>query len=171
MSGNTSAKKALIKRYGPKCFIESLKLRDTSHITYKGKAQRARMKALTYHHIRERVFGGRATVENGALLSAENHAWFNRQPKEAQRVFGICLCDNYLLYFILFVLEEYQGQGYATEAVGAAVTWALQQPFVTCVETETAPDNRASQRVLEKCGFLPSGTIGEEGPRFFKVMK
>lgn len=86
MSGNTSAKKALIKRYGPKCFIESLKLRDTSHITYKGKAQKARMKALTYHHIRERVFGGRATVENGALLSAENHAWFNRQPREAQRI-------------------------------------------------------------------------------------
>ena len=26
MSGNTSAKKALIKRYGPKCFIESLKI-------------------------------------------------------------------------------------------------------------------------------------------------
>ena len=69
------------------------------------------------------------------------------------------------------VLEEYQGQGYATEAVGAAVTWALQQPFVTCVEAETAPDNRASQRVLEKCGFLSSGTTGEEGPRFFKVME
>ena len=65
------------------------------------------------------------------------------------------------------ILEEYQGQGYATEAVGAAVIWALQQPSVTCVEAETAPDNRASQRVLEKCGFLPSGTVGEEGPRFF----
>ena len=69
------------------------------------------------------------------------------------------------------VLEEYQGQGYATEAVSAAVTWALQQPFVTCVEAETAPDNRASQRILEKCGFLSSDTTGEEGPRFFKVMK
>ena len=69
------------------------------------------------------------------------------------------------------VLEEYQGQGYATEAVGAAVIWALQQPGVTRVEAETAPDNHASQRVLEKCGFLPSGTIGEEGPRFFKVME
>lgn len=65
------------------------------------------------------------------------------------------------------ILEEYQGQGYATEAVGAAVIWALKQTDVTCVEAETAPDNRASQRVLEKCGFLPSGTVGEEGPRFF----
>ena len=37
------------------------------------------------------------------------------------------------------MLEEHQGQGYATEA---------------------------SQRVLEKCGFRPNGTFGEEGPRF-----
>ena len=65
------------------------------------------------------------------------------------------------------ISEEYQGQGYATEAVDAVVAWALQQPSVTRVEAETEPDNCASQRVLEKCGFLPSGTIGEEGPRFF----
>ena len=66
------------------------------------------------------------------------------------------------------ILEEYQGQGYATEAVGEAANWALQQPGVRRVEAETEPDNRASQRVLEKCGFLPSGTFGEEGPRFFQ---
>ena len=66
------------------------------------------------------------------------------------------------------ILEEYQGQGYATEAVGAAVHWALQQPGVKRVEAETEPDNRASRRVLEKCGFLPTGTFGEEGPQFFR---
>lgn len=69
------------------------------------------------------------------------------------------------------ILEKYQGQGYATEAVGAAVHWALQQPAVNSVEAETEADNRASQRVLEKCGFLPTGTVGEEGPRFFKTAK
>ena len=67
------------------------------------------------------------------------------------------------------ILEEYQGQGCAAEAVDAAADWALQQPGVKRVEAETAPDNRASQRVLEKCGFLPTGTFGEEGPRFFKT--
>ena len=67
------------------------------------------------------------------------------------------------------VLEEYQGQGYAAEAVDAVVVWALDQPDVTRVEAETAPDNRASQRVLDKCGFLPTGTFGEEGPRFFRA--
>ena len=68
------------------------------------------------------------------------------------------------------LLEEYRGQGYATEAVRAAVAWALNQPGVTRVEAETEPDNRASRRVLEKCGFLPTGTLGEEGPRFFRTV-
>ena len=66
------------------------------------------------------------------------------------------------------IKEEHQGNGYATEAVSAAVMWALQQPGATRVEAETEPDNSASQRVLEKCGFVPSGIMGEEGPRFWK---
>lgn len=66
------------------------------------------------------------------------------------------------------ILEAHQRRGYATEAVAAAVDWAFSQPGVTRVEAETDPDNRASQRVLEKCGFHPSGVTGEEGPRFFK---
>ena len=64
------------------------------------------------------------------------------------------------------IMDAYQGRGYATEAVAAAVSWALAQPGVTRVEAETDPDNRASQRVLEKCGFVPTGAVGEEGPRF-----
>ena len=44
--------------------------------------------------------------------------------------------------------------------------WAFGQKDVVFVEAETAPDNKASQRVLEKCGFVPDGTTGEEGPRF-----
>ena len=66
------------------------------------------------------------------------------------------------------ILEDYRGQGYAAEAADAAAAWALRQPAVTRVEAETAPDNRASQRVLAKCGFLPTGTSGEEGPRFYR---
>ena len=65
--------------------------------------------------------------------------------------------------------ETQRGHGYATEAVDAAVMWALQQPGITRVEAETDPDNRASQRVLEKCGFAPLGINGEEGPRFART--
>lgn len=66
------------------------------------------------------------------------------------------------------IVEEYQGQGYATEAVESVVLWALKQPGVYRVEAETDPENKKSQRVLEKCGFAPLGIIGEEGPRFYR---
>lgn len=62
--------------------------------------------------------------------------------------------------------DEYQGKGYATEAVKLAVAWAFRHTGVAAVEAETDPDNIASQKVLAKCGFNPTGTIGEEGPRF-----
>ena len=83
---NKRAKERLIQLYGAECFIEKLHLRkDTEPRKYTSKGQRKRMKQLTYHHIKERRFGGKATVENGALLSEENHIWFNKQSKEAQK--------------------------------------------------------------------------------------
>lgn len=69
------------------------------------------------------------------------------------------------------IVEEKQGQGYATEAVDAAINWAFQHPGVCRVEAEIEPDNIKSQRVLEKCGFVPSGIVGEEGPRFYREKK
>lgn len=83
---NKQAKEKLIRLYGAECFIEKLHLRkDTEPRQYKSKGQYKRMKQLTYHHIQECQNGGKATVENGALLSAENHAWFNKQSKETQK--------------------------------------------------------------------------------------
>ena len=64
------------------------------------------------------------------------------------------------------IREEHQGRGYATEAVEAAVLWALRDPRVSAVEAEAEESNLASIRVLEKCGFVPNGTLGEEGPRY-----
>ena len=64
------------------------------------------------------------------------------------------------------ILEEYQGRGYATEAVKLALRWAFQQPGIFAVEAETEADNAASQRVLLKNGFRATGTTGPEGPRF-----
>lgn len=85
MSNNKRAKEKLIKLYGAECFIEKLKLRKyTEPKKYKGKGQMKRMKQLTYHHIKMKKDGGRATVENGALLSAENHTWFHKQSPQVQ---------------------------------------------------------------------------------------
>ena len=75
----------MIRRYGKECFIEKLHLRkDDEPRRYTGKGQMKRMKQLTYHHIRMKKDGGKATVENGALLSAENHQWFHQQSPQAQ---------------------------------------------------------------------------------------
>lgn len=69
------------------------------------------------------------------------------------------------------ILEEYRGNGYAAEAVEAAVEWALRQPGVRRVEAETEAGNAASRRVLEKCGFAATGRVGEEGPRFSREIQ
>lgn len=83
---NKKAKEKLIALYGAECFIEKLHLRvDTEPRKYTSKGQYKRMKQLTYHHIKEKRNGGKATVENGALLSEENHMWFNKQSKQEQK--------------------------------------------------------------------------------------
>ena len=113
----------------------------------------------------------------GCLRHPEQWQWYAMwmiELRDGTHIGDLCfkgLGANGVVEIGYGIFEEYQGQGCATEAVDAAVNWALQQPLVIRVEAETAPDNHASQRVLEKCGFLPSGTIGEEGPRFFKVME
>ena len=64
MSSNKSAKNKLIELYGAECFIEKLHLRNTKGLKYTSKAQREKMKELSYHHIYPRSKGGKATVEN-----------------------------------------------------------------------------------------------------------
>ena len=85
MSNNKEAREELIRIYGAECFIERLRLREEKGREYVGRKQYRKMKELTYHHIEERSKGGKATVENGALLSVENHRWFNKQSEESQR--------------------------------------------------------------------------------------
>lgn len=61
--------------------------------------------------------------------------------------------------------SRYEGRGYTTEAVRAMMEWAFCQEGVCTIWAETAPDNKASQHVLEKLQFRPDGR-GEEGPRY-----
>ncbi len=64
------------------------------------------------------------------------------------------------------ILPKFCGNGYATEAVGTVVKWALNQPEIKSVIAETDIENIASQKVLKKIGFKATGQIGEEGPIF-----
>lgn len=111
----------------------------------------------------------------GCLRHPDQWQWYAMwmiDLRDGTHIGDLCfkgLDENGVMEIGYGILEEYQGQGYAAEAVDAAVCWAMLQPGVSRVEAETEPDNLASQRVLEKCGFRPSGTIGKEGPRFFRV--
>lgn len=89
MKRNAEMKRRLIGIFGYKCFIEELGIRSHKEIDkdlarFKGKGQRKKMYALTYHHIVEKCRGGKSSIENGALLRNINHQWFNTLSKERQ---------------------------------------------------------------------------------------
>lgn len=52
--------------------------------------------------------------------------------------------------------------GYASEAAGALVEWALAQPGVRRVCASIPPDNTAARRVAERIGMTVAGTVWEE---------
>lgn len=58
-----------------------------------------------------------------------------------QADFGYVLC------------ERFWGQGYASEAIGPVLDWALGRPEIFRIWATCHPDNVASQRVLAKAGL------------------
>ena len=97
-------------------------------------------------------------------------AWLIELP-DGQRVGDLCfkgLSPDGAVEIGYGLLPAYWGKGYASEAVSAMTEWASRQPGVRRIEAETDPDNAASQRVLQKAGFVPTGVCGEEGPRFVR---
>lgn len=110
---------------------------------------------------------------DGCKRDPENRIWYapwKMTLKNSQEFVGdLCFkgpVKNHVVEIGYGVQPEQEGHGYTTEALRAMTQWAFSQKDVVFVEAETAPDNKASQRVLEKCGFVPDGTTGEEGPRF-----
>ncbi len=61
------------------------------------------------------------------------------------------------------LLTNYQGRGYATEAVRSMVQWASSSLKKDSIIAYTYPHLKASIRVLEKNGFVLKGNSGE-GP-------
>ena len=109
---------------------------------------------------------------NGSLKHPMQWEWYAIwmiELKDGTHIGELCfkgLSDDGITEIGYGIAEDYQGCGYATEAVNATATWALNQDNVKCVIAETELDNTASVRVLEKCGFVRTGTFGEEGPIF-----
>lgn len=139
MSSNKGAKEKLIKLYGAECFIEKLQLRKDTERRYTSKGQRKRMKQLTYHHILEKSKGGKATVENGSLLSAENHIWFNQQSKEEQR-----RMNDMFQQYKLGVVE------FTTEKVKQAIEISLPVIKEDYIEIPVEPMTEEEVRIYEE---------------------
>ena len=52
-----------------------------------------------------------------------------------------------------------RGRGVATHAVRLLADWAFAELALARLEITCAPDNRASQRVAERCGFVREGVL------------
>lgn len=64
------------------------------------------------------------------------------------------------------VMPSVEGRGYATEAAGALVRFAADDPRVRLLRAHTLPELNASTHVLRKCGFVRVGEVvdPEDGP-------
>lgn len=76
-------RKIMEKIFGKICMIESAGIR------YIPKSERKKIKGyrtsddtITYHHITERKYGGKDTINNGALIKGYNHVWLHSLPEE-----------------------------------------------------------------------------------------
>lgn len=84
---NNEARRELEKLFGKICFIEKLGLRyipPSKRKKIKGYSKYDDM--LTYHHIHERHLGGKATVENGAIVRGYNHKWLHSLPEREKQL-------------------------------------------------------------------------------------
>ena len=133
----------------------------------------SQIEALMDHTDSEELRQAYGEMLAGCRRDPENRIWYapwEMRLKDSQEYIGDLdfkgPAKNRAVEIGYGVLPAYEGNGYTTEALQAMTHWAFDQKSVVFVEAETDPDNRASQRVLEKCGFVPDGRTGEEGPRF-----
>ncbi|NLX97113.1 MAG: GNAT family N-acetyltransferase [Rhodopirellula sp.] len=67
------------------------------------------------------------------------------------------------------LLDQFQGKGYATEALRGFLEFAKRHPSLRKVVADTYPHLMASIRVLEKNGFVRCGSGAEEGTMRFEL--
>jgi ribosomal-protein-alanine N-acetyltransferase len=58
-------------------------------------------------------------------------------------------------------LPKFNGQGYITEAIKTVVAYGFEQLNLHSIEAIIDPENRASERVLQKNGFVKEAHILE----------
>lgn len=86
--------------------------------------------------------------------------WYFVETKDGTKVGYIahfkskgCVGIGYML------VKDERGKGYGTEAVQMMVDYLFLHKDIVRIQAETHPDNKASQRILEKAGFSFEGHI------------
>ena len=94
---NRSAKKELERIYGKGCFFERAHIAEKIEAmggirTFKIFVQEKKFKGksishqITYHHLKHRSEGGKATVENGANVEEIAHQYLHSLPRDQEEV-------------------------------------------------------------------------------------
>ena len=110
---------------------------------------------------------GKTDKNPGLLFEKEEKAskslHLGIEQKETKKVIGelwVYLIENdRMAKLAIRIGKVYQGNGYATEAVGAIVRFCFGHTELQRIWTDVDVNNVASCRVLEKCGFTREGTI------------
>jgi len=58
-----------------------------------------------------------------------------------------------------FICPEYQGQGFVTEAFNEVIRFAFEDDGVFRIETGCVAENKASERVMQKCGLIKEAEL------------
>ncbi|MGN7864349.1 GNAT family N-acetyltransferase [Chryseobacterium sp. 22458] len=69
--------------------------------------------------------------------------------------------EHYRAEIGYMLLPGYQGKGYVTEAINLVVDYGFSAMELHSIEALIDPENIASARVLEKCGFIKEGHFKE----------
>ena len=84
--------------------------------------------------------------------------WFIIEKKDSTKIGQIMHTPEGPHYTIGYtVLPDERGKGYCTEAVRILVDYLFLSTAAVRIQAGTSPENRASQRVLEKAGFSKEG--------------
>ena len=65
--------------------------------------------------------------------------------------------DEFELSYVVYAVEQ-RGKGVATEAINLFVRYLFETKRVNRIRLVIHPENRASRRLAEKCGFTHEGT-------------
>ena len=96
-NSNRSAKKELERIYGKGCFFNRAKVAEQIEAmggikTFKVFVQEKRFKGkpishqITYHHLKHKSEGGKATVENGANVEEVAHQYLHSLPRNQEEI-------------------------------------------------------------------------------------